>query len=86
MRFLTAAKPAMRYSDMSTPDGFRFALHCDRCGEVAWSEWYAFNMEGCNPPRRKRTIKLSRVDHQGILHIAPGPVSVIGFGTFFGRQ
>jgi hypothetical protein len=50
MTLITAAKPAMRYTDLSATNGFRFVFRCDRCGDGVQSELYAFNTEGYSPP------------------------------------
>ena len=35
-----------KFTNLSTPDSYLFAFHCDRCNAEARSEQYIFNTEG----------------------------------------
>jgi len=37
------SEPMMNYTDLSTPDSFRFVFRCDRCGAGVPSERYLFS-------------------------------------------
>ena len=54
-----------KYTDLSTPNWFRFAFHCDRCGAGTLSERYVFNPEDFDrQPGRKEKELLWTQQHE----------------------
>ena len=46
------------YTDVSTPDSFRFVFHCERCGAGIASEVYALNGDGVDVTADERVRRL----------------------------
>ena len=64
---------ALKYTDISKVDNFRFIFHCQHCGAGSMSENYAFNIEGIKQPMDENTRALLWIrQHRNALERARG--------------